>query len=250
MIGTRLLMVFIILSLSNNVIAQPKPIDSLNLKATNFNYKVLIIPASLITYGVIGLDNGQLDLFNKDLKKEVKEHIDKRFTIDDVTQYSPIISVYALNALKIKGENNFRDRTILISTAYVLMGVSVNILKASTHIRRPDSSSSNSFPSGHTATAFMGAEFLHQEYKDSSIWYSIAGYSVAAGTGLFRIYNNRHWLTDVAAGAGIGMLCTKAAYWLHPHIKRLITKREKSISGIVLPFYSKDSYGLSLSLKL
>jgi membrane-associated phospholipid phosphatase len=55
-----------------------------------------------------------------------------------------------------------------------------------------------------------------QEYKDVSIWYGISGYVVATGTGFFRMYNDRHWLTDVAAGAGIGILCTKTAYWLYP----------------------------------
>lgn len=244
------LLFILLLVITSSVFGQQKPIDSLKQQKENFNYKALIIPATLITYGVIGQDNGQIELFNRDLKKEIKEHIDERFTIDDISQYSPMLSVYVLNALKVKGRHNFRDRTMIISTAYILMGTTVNILKATTHVKRPDSSSDNSFPSGHTATAFMGAEYLHQEYKDSSIWYSIAGYGVAAGTGFFRIYNNRHWLTDVAAGAGIGILSTKAAYWLHPRLKRFFSKKEKSISGIVLPFYSKDTYGLSLAVKI
>jgi membrane-associated phospholipid phosphatase len=55
-------------------------------------------------------------------------------------------------------------------------------------------------------------------YKDVSIWYGISGYIIASGTGVLRIYNNRHWLTDVAAGAGM-ILCTKTAYWLYPKCK-------------------------------
>ena len=89
------------------------------------------------------------------------------------------------------------------------MGGTVNILKQTGNIERPDGTSKNSFSSGHTATAFMGAEFLYQEYKDISDWHDITGYIVATGTGMFRMYNNRHWLTDVAAGAGIGILSTK-----------------------------------------
>ena len=50
---------------------------------------------------------------------------------------------------------------------------------------------------------------MWQEYKDVSVWYGISGYIVATGTGFFRIYNNKHWLTDVAAGAGIGILIDK-----------------------------------------
>lgn len=92
-----------------------------------------------------------------------------------------------------------RDRSVILVTSYAIMATTVLGLKSISHVERPDGSSNNSFPSGHTATAFMGAEFLYQEYKDKSIWYGIAGYAVATGTGLFRIYNNRHWLTDVAA---------------------------------------------------
>src|SRR5690606_29011205 len=119
-------------------------------------------------------------------------------------------------------------------------------LKAMTDVQRPDITAYNSFPSGHTATAFAGAEFLLQEYKDKSIWYGISGYVVATGTGLMRIYNNRHWLTDVAAGAGIGILSTKIAYWVYPFLKNKIfkdKKSEKQISAMVMPFYNGEQFG-------
>ena len=129
------------------------------------------------------------------------------------------------------------------------MGASVNGLKKITRVQRPDGTSRNSFPSGHTATAFMGAEFLYQEYKDVSVWYGVTGYVVATGTGLFRMYNNRHWLTDVAAGAGIGILSTKIAYWLHPVLKEKVFKNKESLDGVVAPFYNDGAYGLSMSFQ-
>lgn len=61
----------------------------------------------------------------------------------------------------------------------------------------------NSFPSEHTATAFAGAEILYKEYKDKSVWHGVGGYVVATGTGLFCIYNNRHWIT----------YCGWSSYW-------------------------------------
>lgn len=73
----------------------------------------------------------------------------------------------------------------------------------------------------------MGAEFLWQEYKDVSIWYGIAGYTIAAGTGIFRIYNNKHWVGDVAFGAGLGILSTKVAYWIYPYIEQKISKNNR-----------------------
>lgn len=213
-------------------------------KDLKFNYEALIIPATLVGFGVIGLESASIKNMNTNTRDEIKEHIDENLSIDDFSQYAPFASVYALNAFGIKGKNNFKDRTIILTTAYLIMGGTVGILKSTATVDRPDGTSSNSFPSGHTATAFMGAEFLYQEYKDVSIWYGISGYAVATGTGFFRMYNNRHWLTDVAAGAGIGILSTKIAYLLHPLIKKTLFKDRKDTNGLVVPFYNGKEYGL------
>lgn len=216
-------------------------IDSVTVKNNTqlqFKTKQLIIPAVLIGYGIIGIGSDQLESFNFQIREEVKENIDKKFTIDDFSQYAPVASVYSLSAFGIKGKNNFRDKTIILATSYLIMGIAVNSLKRTFKVERPDGSGFNSFPSGHTATAFMGAELLYQEYKDVSIWYGISGYFVAAGTGAFRMYNNRHWLTDVVAGAGIGILSTKAAYWLYPSINRLLgSKKHTNKKSTFIPYY-------------
>ncbi|UOB18111.1 phosphatase PAP2 family protein [Abyssalbus ytuae] len=229
---------------------QSVSIDSIkNKKPIEFNYKSLIIPTALIGYGVVGFTNPSLKDINTSAKYDLRGYDDKKLKIDDFAQYSSFLSVYGLNAIGIQGKHNFKDRTIILGTAYLLMGGSVNILKKTTKVTRPDGSSSNSFPSGHTATAFMGAEFLYQEYKDLSVWYGITGYLVAAGTGLFRIYNEKHWLTDIATGAGIGILSTKIAYWMHPWMKKAFFKDKEKTTGIVMPFYNGKEYGLGLSLR-
>lgn len=228
---------------------QYKNPDSLSVnKNIKFKYKALIIPATLITYGVIGLESHTLKDINDDTKQEINEHIDNKVTIDDFSQYSTFLSVYALNAVGIKGKNNFKDRTIILTSAYLIMGTTVNIIKMTGNELRPDGTSNNSFPSGHTATAFMGAEFLYQEYKEVSIWYGISGYLVAAGTGFFRMYNDRHWFSDVAAGAGIGILSAKIAYWVHPLIKNTIFKNKENLNGVIMPIYNGKQYGLGMSM--
>lgn len=214
----------------------------------NIQFKSLIIPTVLIGYGVAGLISPALKDINISTKNEFREHDDKKVNWDDYAQYSPFLSVYALNALGIHGKNNFKDRTIVLATAYLIMGGSVNIIKRTSKVTRPDGSDTRSFPSGHTATAFMGAEFLRQEYKDVSAWYGITGYAVAAGTGFFRMSNEKHWLTDVATGAGIGILSTRIAYWIHPLIKKAIFKNKDKINGIAMPFYNGREYGLGLSM--
>ncbi len=218
-----------------------------SIRPLKFNYKQLIIPSVLIGYGVIGIESDQLKSFNTQIREEVQEDIDHKITIDDFSQWVPAASVYALNAFGVRGKHNFRDRSVLLLTSYAIMGASTFAGKSITKIERPDGSTNNSFPSGHTATAFAGAEFLWQEYKDESIWYGIAGYAVATGTGLFRMYNNKHWLTDVAAGAGIGILSTKIAYWINPFITKTLfgKKQEKAATSALLPSYDGRTVGLT-----
>jgi hypothetical protein len=244
--------IIIVLLLSLSVLkvnGQSASIDSAkNNKNIQFKFKPIIIPTSLIGYGVVGLISPILKDINISTKNEFRDHDDKIVNLDDYVQYSPFLSVYALNAIGIQGKNDFKDRTILLATAYLIMGGSVNIIKKTSKVKRPDGSDTRSFPSGHTATAFMGAEFLYQEYKDVSDWYGITGYVVAASIGLFRMSNEKHWLTDVATGAGIGILSTKIAYWIHPIIKKIIFKDKDKTNGIVMPFYDGRGYGLGLSM--
>ncbi len=246
----NLALLILTLLLSLNLVAQKKEQDTLaaQKKQIQFKPKSLITPTVLIGYGVIGLESHTLKNINNSTSSELREHIDNQFTIDDISQYTPFLTVYGLNALGIKGKNNFKDRTIILGTAYLIMGSTVNILKSTGNVERPDGSSTNSFPSGHTATAFMGAEFLYQEYRDVSVWYGISGYLIATGTGFFRMYNDRHWLTDVAAGAGIGILSTKIAYWLHPILKKTIFKEKEKLNGVVMPYYNGENFGLGMSM--
>lgn len=243
----KMLLLFGLLAL--NLYGQKKSTDSTTwVSHIKFKFEALIIPAALIGYGVIGLESHTLKDINTDTKAELSEHIDQKFTIDDFSQYSTFLSVYALNAAGVKGKNNFRDRTIILTTAYLIMGTTINIIKNTGSEMRPDGTSNNSFPSGHTATAFMGAEFLYQEYKDVSIWYGVSGYVVAAGTGFFRMYNDRHWFSDVAAGAGIGILSTKIAYWLDPLISRTLFGKKENLNGLIMPTYNGKQYGLAMAV--
>ena len=212
------------------------------------NHKSVIIPSVLIGYGIIGIDNDALKRFNYEIQEEFKGQIGNNIKIDDISQFVPSLSVYGLNAVGIKGKNNFKDRTIILGTASLIMGSTVTGMKKLTAIERPDGSNKSSFPSGSTAIAFMGAEFLYQEYKEVSIWYGISGYLVATGTGFLRMNNNKHWFTDVVTGAGIGILSTKIAYWIHPLVKKTLFKDKKEINGLVMPFHNGKEYGLGLSM--
>lgn len=208
----------------------------------------LIVPVTLISVGIIGLESDWLKYQNREIREELQENINRKFTIDDFTQYAPMVATYGLNACGIKGKHDYVDLTIILGTAYVLMGSTVYVIKNSTKVERPDRSAKNSFPSGHTATAFIGAELLRREYWDVSPWIGVAGYAVAAGTGFFRMYNNRHWLTDVIAGAGIGILSVQAAYWLYPAISKKFFHKRYLRNAYLFPYISEYNKGLSCTI--
>jgi membrane-associated phospholipid phosphatase len=122
-------------------------------------------------------------------------------------------------------------------------------VKSITNRERPDGSNHLSFPSGHTATAFVAAEFLHQEYGCKSVWIDIAGYGTAAFVGVARVYKNRHWLSDVVAGAGVGILTTKGVYWVYPRLKmKWFGKHEHGEALQFMPVVECNGGGANLAL--
>ena len=213
----------------------------------NIKLKHLIAPTVCLGVGILSIGSDWLKNQNLDINEELSEGIDSKFSIDDYSQYVPALSVYGLNLFGIKGVHDFKDRTMILAMSWLTMSVVAGTMKHTIREMRPDGTTHNSFPSGHTAMAFMGAEFLYQEYKNVSPWIGVAGYAVAAGTGFFRMYNNRHWLNDILAGAGIGILSTKLSYWLYPKIFKNADCRKKksSLQFVAMPYYDGNGAGCS-----
>ena len=150
-----------------------------------------------------------------------KDHANTRLltnfksSIDDYTQYfGPAMTL----GLKVFGYEGRSDWTRFLASAglsYAVMGALVNTIKYSAKEMRPDGSTANSWPSGHTANSFVGATILHKEYGlTRSPWFSVAGYGIATATGVMRVLNNRHWVSDVMSGAGIGIFAGELGYAL------------------------------------
>lgn len=188
----------------------------------------LVVGGGMVAYGFAALTWQPLVSFDHTLRFD-KPHA--RVAVDDYLQYAPALTVYVLNAAGVSGKHDLKDRTIIYVMANVVLGAGVLGLKHVVSAERPDGSGEDGFPSGHSATAFAAAEFLRQEYKDRSVWYGIAGYTAAVGTSFFRVYNDKHWFSEVVAGAGIGFLAAKAAYWVWPVVERKVfgKKRERFV---------------------
>ncbi|MFC5283982.1 phosphatase PAP2 family protein [Pedobacter alpinus] len=164
-------------------------------------------------------------------------------------RYSPLVAVYGLDFLGVKAKHSIIDRSLTLLLSAAIMETSVSTLKGVSNRVRPNGSNDHSFLSGHTARAFMLAEFLNQEYKHKSIWFSVAAYSLASATGVFRAYNKAHWVSDIVAGAGFGMLSTKLAYLVYPKIKQIVSNK-KSANLTIRPSFYNGANGFSLTYQL
>ena len=175
--------------------------------------KPFIAPTLLIATGTILH-------FSTDAKENFQEWVQSNFSYsghaDDYIQYAPLALVYGLNAVGVKGKNNFGNRTAIVVKSLLINDLMVSSVKKWSDSERPNGDP-NSFPSGHTSTAFALAHFMHKEYGEKSIWYSIGAYSCATTVGLMRVAKNAHWISDVIAGAGFGILSTELVYLTHQH---------------------------------
>lgn len=135
-------------------------------------------------------------------------------TLDNYTQIAPAAVMVGMKAAGVESRSSWGRMLLSDAFSVALMAGTVQGLKNTTNVMRPDGSDNHSFPSGHTATAFMTATMLNKEYGYKSPWIGVGAYSVATATGLMRMANNKHWLSDVLVGAGIGIMATEFGYWL------------------------------------
>ncbi len=137
-----------------------------------------------------------------------------RYYFDDYLQYSPALVMVGLKTAGVESRSSW-GRMITSDALSVTAGsIIINSVKHTANVKRPDSNANTSFPSGHTATVFMVATMLHKEYGAVSPWISIGGYGIASVAGITRVVNNQHWVSDIVAGAGIGILSTEVGYLL------------------------------------
>jgi len=166
--------------------------------------------------------------FSPEVKENFKDWVQGNFAysgnLDDYLRYAPLIAVYSLNAFGIRGKNNFGNITALALKSFLLNDLITGHLKKWSDTVRPNGGN-HSFPSAHTSVAFAMAHIMHKEFGEKGIGFSIGAYACATTVGLMRVAKNAHWISDVIAGAGIGMLSTEVVYlthqykWDNEHIK-------------------------------
>ena len=172
-------------------------------------------------------------------------------TLDNYLQVTPAAITVGLKALGVPSRSSWGRLALSSALSAGVMATVVNGLKYSTHQTRPDGTDTRSFPSGHTATAFTTATILSKEYGHLSPWVSVGAYAVATTTGLMRIANNKHWLSDVMAGAGIGILSTEFGYWIADAICKDRGLNDVNKRELLLSTYDNPSFlGLYMGFNL
>lgn len=194
--------------------------DSTNIKTTSENITSKKYISENIKYIAISslplIATGLIITNYKNEYRDLRYNLTPNFknNTDNYLQYSPLAVMLGLKTLGVDSRSNWSSMLVSDALSVAIMSSAINLIKYTVSIKRPDGSSNNSFPSGHTATAFMAATMLNKEYGHKSPFISIGAYSVAAATGIMRILNNRHWISDVIAGAGIGIMSTELGYML------------------------------------
>lgn len=138
---------------------------------------------------------------------------------DYYLQYVPIAAGIGLGWAGVKALDPGWDRIMAAGMGFVAESVIVNAIKYTVREERPDGSARNSFPSGHSATAFLGAEIVRREYG----WgWGAGAYAVAGSVAVLRVCHHRHYWWDTVAGAGCGVLSACIGYSLLAPAHRLL----------------------------
>jgi membrane-associated phospholipid phosphatase len=127
------------------------------------------------------------------------------------------VTLGLLGAGLISGNDEITRAGGRLAATVALAGVASTGLKYATGRPRPNESSDadgfkpfsgqDAMPSGHTTVAFAFATALADDIHRT--WASVGLYTLATGVGWSRMNDNKHWLTDVAAGAVLGITSAK-----------------------------------------
>ncbi len=204
-----------------------------------------IIPVALISAGFL-LSTSD---FEKSLQKNIRNAVGSDFysSIDDYTRYAPVVQLYAADILGAQAKNHWFDQTKNLLISSLISNGASTILKKQIDKKRPgESTHPNSFPSGHTTTAFTTATVLYEEFIDTNPILAYSGYLFAISTGGLRLMNNAHYLSDVMVGAGIGILATRLVY----HFDHLISWNpfKKSDRIAFVPQFNNDELGVYFTM--
>ena len=180
--------------------------------STRFRIEQLVAPVALVGIGALGVGENSpmrgINLAIKDGLYEASKGVKLRF--DDYVQYVPVAFYLTLDFMGLEAKHSFGERVAVAAVTYIAVTALSQSIKHIVREPRPDTGSRNSFPSGHTTTAFASAVALWLENRKIGLPAIVFSVIVAVS----RLYFQVHYLTDVLAGAVSGILFALLAYYL------------------------------------
>lgn len=196
----------------------------------------------LLTAGVItNSDN---------IKNDVRDWVRERYEIpttnfDDILQHTPIGMMYLYDiALGSDKKTIGRHTRHMVVTQGLTLGTML-ITKGIFNARRPNGGS-HAFPSGHTAYSFASASVIYHSFKNEHPLIAYSGYIPAVIVGSYRMIKDKHWISDVLFGAGMGILFSHLSY--HLDIWHSRTDKDMLQKGPVISLGMVNS-GVGLSVQ-
>lgn len=174
--------------------------------------KYFLVPSSILFSGLLARQT-KLDKVFRDEVKSAGLSTNTR--IDDYLRFAPVVELYIADFSYSKTNDEIFQQTKNLFFAQLLSSLIVETVKRSTNTNRPNGRE-HSFPSGHSSIAFTGASALYIEFKEKNKLVAYSGYGISAATGILRITNDEHWLSDVLVGAGIGIASAQLIWYLNP----------------------------------
>lgn len=223
-------------------------VDSIPQKMSVIDYQFkpvhLILPTALIGAGILGTTVDGLNDFHLFSRSDSV----KQITIDNYLEWGMLGWVFLCDLMG-EEKHNWVDQLFLVCIAEGINAAMVQGIKRTVDTRRPDGQV-RSFPSGHTANAFLGAHVAYKEFRETQPVIAYSGYAMATLVAISRLYNNRHWVADVVAGAGFGILSVELSYLIYFPIRNTIARKvnAKAAKGLVVaPMVSGQGGGFYLS---
>ncbi|HCT31246.1 MAG TPA: hypothetical protein DIW31_11080 [Bacteroidales bacterium] len=201
----------LLLLIQSSLSAQIDSLPKANKSKGSFA-KQLILPTSLGIAGIIVKETNFREYFQE---KVQSSRLKTNTKVDDYIQYVPIVELHAADIYYSKPINEIFQNSKNLIIAELFTALIVQSIKHTVNIKRPDGHD-YSFFSGHTSQSFTGATALYIEYGETNRLYALSGYGFSTATGILRITNNRHWLSDVLVGAGIGIFSARLIWYINP----------------------------------
>lgn len=221
---------------------------------TAFNAKALIAPGMLMGVGTIihCFSHEGMDLYVQQAAWKLHSEwgsIPYYYEFFRFLPAMPYVLDLGLGVTGVKAQHRFLDRTLEAGVSLALAGGVSLLMKCFIDSPRPDGTDHDSFPSAHACIAFAGAELTRLEYG----WgWGAAAYVMATGVAMLRMFHDRHWLSDVLFGAGLGILCAQAGHWLLEPARQFLglnknSAVQASLTPYVDPFSGSVCAGLAFN---